>query len=333
MLLTSVASVSFSAFAKEIKTVTFNPAYDLDFSIHDIDFDSNGEPYLKAKVFYEGDNFTVNYTDGSSEIYMYNGKVSGTDYFKSVKNSNTKPAYYHISGSDSDLKRDVVLTFSFLDYYIPVKYVLTCKHSYVYEPTPATTKADGKILCYCRYCMRLNKSKSKKIYRIKTIKLAKSAYQYDGKTKKPSVTVKDSKGNKIAKKYYTVKYSKNKAVGTAKVKITFNNDYYKGNVTKTFKINPKGTSISKISPKPKGFSVKWKRQKTPISGYQIQYAANNKFTKKKVNVNVSGNTKTSKTVAKLSAKKNYYVRIRTYKVVKGKKYYSSWSKPKSVKTK
>ena len=34
-----------------------------------------------------------------------------------------------------------------------------------------------------------------------------------------------------------------------------------------------------------------------------------------------------------AAKKNYYVRIRTYKTVNGKKVYSSWSKVKSVKTK
>jgi outer membrane biosynthesis protein TonB len=34
-----------------------------------------------------------------------------------------------------------------------------------------------------------------------------------------------------------------------------------------------------------------------------------------------------------AAKKKYYVRIRTYKIVNGKKVYSSWSKVKSVKTK
>ena len=34
-----------------------------------------------------------------------------------------------------------------------------------------------------------------------------------------------------------------------------------------------------------------------------------------------------------AAKKKYYVRVRTYKIVNGKKVYSSWSKVKSVKTK
>ena len=34
-----------------------------------------------------------------------------------------------------------------------------------------------------------------------------------------------------------------------------------------------------------------------------------------------------------ATKKKYYVRVRTYKIVNGKKVYSSWSKVKSVKTK
>jgi len=41
---------------------------------------------------------------------------------------------------------------------------------------------------------------------------------------------------------------------------------------------------------------------------------------------------TKNKVKKLKAKKKYYVRVRTYKTVKGKKVYSSWSKVKSIKT-
>ena len=42
----------------------------------------------------------------------------------------------------------------------------------------------------------------------------------------------------------------------------------------------------------------------------------------------------AKTVLKkLTAGKTYYVRIRAYKTVKGKKYYSAWSKVKDAKVK
>ena len=57
-----------------------------------------------------------------------------------------------------------------------------------------------------------------------------------------------------------------------------------------------------------------------------------KFKKaKKVNIKKSSTTKL--TVKKLKKKKKYYVRMRSYKMVNGKKVYSSWSKTKTVKTK
>ena len=48
----------------------------------------------------------------------------------------------------------------------------------------------------------------------------------------------------------------------------------------------------------------------------------------------TANSKTSKvTIKKLNSKKNYYIRIRTYKTVNGKRYYSGWSKIRKVKVK
>ena len=49
-------------------------------------------------------------------------------------------------------------------------------------------------------------------------------------------------------------------------------------------------------------------------------------------VTVKGYKKTTRKISKLKAKKKYYVQVRTYKIVKSKKYYSSWSKKKAVKT-
>ena len=42
---------------------------------------------------------------------------------------------------------------------------------------------------------------------------------------------------------------------------------------------------------------------------------------------------TAKTVKNLKANKKYYVRVRTFKTIKGVKYYSKWSEAKTVKTK
>ena len=90
--------------------------------------------------------------------------------------------------------------------------------------------------------------------------------------------------------------------------------------------------ISKITSGKKQFKVSWKKVKN-ISGYQIQYATNSKFTKGKKTITIKGNKKTNRTIKKLKAKKKYYVRIRTYKLFNNKKYYSTWSKSKTVTTK
>lgn len=97
------------------------------------------------------------------------------------------------------------------------------------------------------------------------------------------------------------------------------------------KIKSEKTSITKLKTAgKKAFVVKWKKKKD-ISGYQVQYARNKKFTKGKKTKNIAKAKTTSVTIRKLKSKKTYYVRVRTYKKVKGKKYYSAWSKVKHLK--
>ncbi len=95
---------------------------------------------------------------------------------------------------------------------------------------------------------------------------------------------------------------------------------------------PKSASIKKVKAAKKAISVIWKKV-SGVKGYQIQVATNKKFKKNKKTVNIKKQKTTKTTVKKLKAKKKYYVRVRTYKIVNGKKVYSSWSKVKSVKTK
>ncbi len=95
---------------------------------------------------------------------------------------------------------------------------------------------------------------------------------------------------------------------------------------------PKSASIKKVKAAKKAISVIWKKV-SGVKGYQVQVATNKKFKKNKKTVTIKKRKTTKTTVKKLKAKKKYYVRIRTYKIVNGKKVYSSWSKVKSVKTK
>ena len=95
---------------------------------------------------------------------------------------------------------------------------------------------------------------------------------------------------------------------------------------------PKSASIKKVKGAKKAISVEWKKV-SGVKGYQVQVATDKKFKKNKKTVTIKKQKTTKTTVKKLKAKKKYYARIRTYKIVNGKKVYSSWSKVKSVKTK
>lgn len=170
-----------------------------------------------------------------------------------------------------------------------------------------------------------------------TVKLSASSYAYNGKAKKPSVTVKAGSKRLAAGVDYTVTYaSGRKNVGTYKVAVKLKGNY-SGSATATFKIVPKGTSVQKVTSARGALSVKWAKQASKmassrITGYEIQVTTNSKFTKGKKTVKVKGYTKTSRTITGLKAGKKYFVHVRTYKKIGKTTYYSAWSKTKTATT-
>ena len=157
-----------------------------------------------------------------------------------------------------------------------------------------------------------------------------STKAFTGKNITQSITVKYNGKTLKNGTDYTVSYSNNKKIGTATVKIAGKGSYT-GTATKTFKINPAKQEIQKLTAKSKAFFVDW-AQKGSATGYEIQYATNSKFTSAK-KVTITNNKTDKTTVSKLSGKKKYYVRVRSYTTVKGTKYYGAWSASKSVTTK
>ncbi len=188
-------------------------------------------------------------------------------------------------------------------------------HTYKTTTTKATLTKNGKITYKC-VCGATKTSTT--IYYPKTIKLSATTYKYDGKVKEPTVTVKDSKGKTIASSNYTVKYSNNKDIGTAKAIITFKGNY-SGTKNLTFKIIPKNPTVTVKSAKKKA-TISYKK----ISGgvkYQIQYSAKKSSGFK----NVKPNTTALKvTKSGLKKGKTYYFRVRAYKKVGKTTYYSGW---------
>ena len=91
------------------------------------------------------------------------------------------------------------------------------------KTTKATLAANGTITKTCNECGQVLSKTT--IYRPKTFALSRTSFVYNGKPQNPALTIKDTKGNVIAASNYTVAYSNNTNVGTAKAKVTFKGRY------------------------------------------------------------------------------------------------------------
>ena len=98
------------------------------------------------------------------------------------------------------------------------------------------------------------------------------------------------------------------------------------------KAKPKKNKVKKLTAKKKALKVKWTKNTSLTSGYQIRYSTKKSMSGAKT-ITVKGKGKSSKTIKKLKAKKRYYVQVRAYEKVSGKTYTSAWSSKKSKKTK
>ena len=115
------------------------------------------------------------------------------------------------------------------------------------------------------------------------------------------------------------------------IKTAEGNKYSPWSTTLNSPTLPAGTSFTKVPAGSRSFAAQWKKQAN-ATGYQIEYSTKSNFSGSK-KVTVKSNKTLKTTVKKLSAKKVYYVRIRTYKTIGKVNYFSTWSKAVKVKTK
>lgn len=195
------------------------------------------------------------------------------------------------------------------------------------EITPASLNKDGLFITKCAVC---NKVLSSKIINRAYVSIPKSV-SYTAKEIKP-LKVVDVNGKTIANDNYSITYKNNVKIGKAEVLVTFKNQYT-GSKKYNFTIVPKATALSKVKAGTKEITVSWKKAKGDFTGYEIQYATSGNFKSGCKTVTVKSLKETSKKIRKLKSKKTYYVHIRVYKLVGGKKYYSDWSKTLKVKVK
>jgi hypothetical protein len=161
-----------------------------------------------------------------------------------------------------------------------------------------------------------------------SVTLAKTSYAYDGKAKKPGVTIKLGAKTLVKDRDFTVKYDSRKIIGASIVTITGKGDY-KGMKTASFKIAPKQVKIKKVMAGRELLKVTWNKAdaKQKITGYQIHYRSkgNAGWSKPK---SVSSK-KLSYTIKSLKKGKTYQIQVRAYKKISGVNYYGNWSKTKT----
>lgn len=164
---------------------------------------------------------------------------------------------------------------------------------------------------------------------VSNVKLNRTSYTCTGKTIRPSVTVTVN-GKKIGASAYKLYYKNNKNSGIGTVQVRGIGKYSRINKTLTFKILPPKTLLTGLKKANRSFTASWKKN-IQATGYQIQYAADSRFTKERKTVIVGKQSATRYKISGLKNKKTYYVRIRSYKRVGKKVLYSSWSTVKKIR--
>ena len=335
IIVSSLSLGSFSAFANTKRTAVQINLYETVFAAtasNDRDYWISFEPqydgfyeFVCHSLCYNGTVVSTIY-DSAEEVLMMNVcDASSRDFITAAELEKGETYYFVIEAQDVAYSTNITLR--------PHNHSYNSVQNYpaVYDADDAGNCLDGGNYTFCAYCTDCV-TNAVYFYPV-SFTLSTGSYTYNGKKKCPSVTVRDRMGNVIASSNYSLTYKNNTNPGRAAVVVTFNGANYCGSVKLYYTIKPKAQSITYLkTKKSKQFTLKWKKDKT-VSGYQIQYSTSKKFYKSKTKTVTFSKKTLSKTVSKLKSKKKYYVRVRAYKTVDGKKIYGSWSKVKTVKVK
>ena len=239
---------------------------------------------------YNGSSKTpaVTVTDGTKTL------VSGTDYsVKYTNNINTGTAKVTVTGA-GNYKDSVEKTFTIDKKSIKLTDITLSSTSYTYNgssKTPAVTVTDGtKTLVSgtdysVKYTNNINTGTAKvtvtgmgnykdsveknftidqKSLSNAEVNLSSSSYVFNGKAKKPTVTVTLGTKTLISGTDYSVKYTNNINAGTAKVTVTGTGNY-KDSAYINFAITPKNISGMTFNVEPQTMTYNGTAQKPNVS--------------------------------------------------------------------
>lgn len=96
---------------------------------------------------------------------------------------------------------------------------------------------------------------------------------------------------------------------------------------------PKTPTVKEVtSPSSKKIKITWDKN-TKVAGYQVQWSTTKDFSSNKKSVTIASSTAISKTISTAQSNQYYSIRVRSYVIKNGSKFYSDWSKPYRLKVK
>ena len=156
------------------------------------------------------------------------------------------------------------------------------------------------------------------------VTLSSDTFVYNGKVKEPEVTLKIDSKKLIKGTDYDVKYYNNKNIGSARAVVIGIGEYAGEEYPVSFKIIPKAPDIKKIKSAKTSITFSWGKVKG-ADGYEVEVVSSN-------TEDVRDSKKTSVKIEGLESETTYYLRLRSYKDVDGKRWFSNKSNVKQVKT-
>lgn len=166
----------------------------------------------------------------------------------------------------------------------------------------ATAKRDGYEREECAVCHTVKQSTV--FSRIASVTLSTVSYTYNGKVRRPKVTVKDGDGKIIPSGYYKVTYDKGRKLpGQYSVTVEMDDVAYAGRFIRKFKILPEKATGLSVS----GKKLRWNAAET-AQKYVVYYRKGKTGSFQKL----LATTKTACSLKKLQPGKLYYFKVRTY---------------------
>ncbi|MBP3877520.1 MAG: fibronectin type III domain-containing protein [Lachnospiraceae bacterium] len=152
-------------------------------------------------------------------------------------------------------------------------------------------------------------------------------YTGSRKTPSPGVSLNGTRLRRGTDYYLT--YTNNLYVGRATVTIHGKGNY-SGSVSKRFTILPHPVSLTRVTPDGNGVRVEWETNNSQTTGYRVEYSTNSSFRSNNYVRTITGSNIGHTTLKDLTSGRIYYVRVQAYRVTGGSRFYSSWSRYRTV---